>query len=69
MKRLAKGLLLATVALLLLASYAVAPTQSGISLTTSHDCYVSGDSVAFTLANGSDSVFWVNHTPVWSIRD
>jgi hypothetical protein len=69
MKRFSQVFALVLLSSLVLISPAFAPTTSEITLNTSRACYASGDTVAFTLTNNSDSVFWVSHLPVWSIRD
>jgi len=69
MKCTAQVVFLALLGSLVFISPALAPTVSEISLDTSQSCYASGDTVSFTLANDSDSVLWVSHIPVWSIRD
>jgi len=56
-------------AFLVLVGPVLAGTSNGITLNTSQTCYASGDTVSFTLTNASDSVLWVPHIPVWSIRD
>ena len=69
MTRLVQVLALLVAASAVLVSPALAPTNSEVTLNTSQTCYASGDTVAFTLANNSDSVLWMNRMPVWSIRD
>jgi hypothetical protein len=61
-------LALLTVAALALASAVVSSGRSDITLQTSAASYCSGDTVRFTLANDSDSSFWMNSTPSWRIR-
>lgn len=69
MKRSAQVLALVVLAFFLLVGAAFAPTSNEITLNTSKTCYASGDTVAFTLTNASDSVLWMPHLPVWSIHD
>jgi len=39
-----------------------------VTLDTSQSSYCSGDTVRFTLANDTDSSFWMNCAPPWSVR-
>jgi hypothetical protein len=52
-----------------LVGFEAASAQDTVTLVTSDDCYVVGDTVSFTLTNNLDSTIYMPHSPVWSIWD
>lgn len=52
-----------------LGAFGAASQQDSVTLVTSEDCYVVGDTVSFTLTNNRDSTIYMPHSPVWSIWD
>lgn len=52
-----------------LVGFQAASGQGTVTLEASSDCYAVGDTVRFTLMNGSDSTIYMPHSPVWSVWD